>query len=197
MKMNKIFITLDPILDVNPMAMAEWCASMPKSPENAPVDISMRWKHHVNDNTEIDPANLFFVLMIDQDSEGKLRRQLDDTGINREAFGRIPGEYSPIQYICEFIIPNSGNNRLTFLLNSLSNRFENHPCETGNGGTIIRGAISGVEVIELKKNLLSKEWKIDQKEPLDGGVAEIIRLLLLLLRKAESRKCGVMLREHR
>ena len=54
MKMNKIFITLDPILDVNPMAMAEWCASMPKSPENAPVDISMRWKHHVNDNTEID-----------------------------------------------------------------------------------------------------------------------------------------------
>ena len=67
----------------------------------------------------------------------------------------------------------------------------------GKGGTIIRGAISGAEAIELKNNLLSKEWKIDQKEPIDGGVAEIIRLLLLLLRKAESRKCGVMLREHR
>tara|TARA_Y100000739_G_C20569748_1_gene447137 strand:- start:444 stop:1028 length:585 start_codon:yes stop_codon:yes gene_type:complete len=194
--MNKIFVTLDPILDVNPMSMAEWCASMPKSPENAPVDISTRWAHHVNDR-EIDPANLFFVLMIDQDSEGKLRRPLDDKGVNREAFGRIPGEYSPIQYICEFIIPNQGNNRLTLLLNSLSNRFENHPCEMGKGGTIIRGAISGGEAIELKNNLLSKEWKIDQKEPIDGGVAEIIRLLLLLLRKAESRKCGVMLREHR
>ena len=55
--MNKIFVTLDPILDVNPMSMAEWCASMPKSPENAPVDISTRWAHHVNDR-EIDPANL-------------------------------------------------------------------------------------------------------------------------------------------
>lgn len=194
--MNNIFITLDPILDVNPMLMADWCASKPKSPENAPINISTRWSHHVNE-AEIDPANLFFVLMIDQDSEGKLRRPLDDTGVNREAFGRIPGEYSPIQYIREFIIPNRGNNRLMFLLNSLSNRFENHPCEMGKGGTIIRGAISGQETVELKENLLSKEWKIDQKEPIDGGVAEIIRLLLLLLRKAESRKCGVMLREHR
>ena len=135
--------------------------------------------------------------MIDQDSEGKLRRPLDDTGVNREAFGRIPGEFSPIEYICEFIIPNFGNERLTFLLNLLSKRFENHACELGKGGTIIRGAISGEETIELKNNLLSKEWKIDQKEPIDGGVAEIIRLLLLLLRKAESRKCGVMLREHK
>ncbi|MEC7143305.1 MAG: hypothetical protein VXW30_06965 [Candidatus Thermoplasmatota archaeon] len=194
--MDNIFITLDPILDVNPMLMAEWCASEPKSPENAPFDISTRWDHHVS-NAEIDPANLFFVLMIDQDSEGKLRRPLDDTGVNREAFGRIPGEYSPIQYICEFIIPNKDNDRLIFLLNSLSNRFENHPCEMGKGGTIIRGAISGEETVELKENLLSKEWKIDQREPIDGGVAEIIRLLLLLLRKAESRKCGVMLREHR
>ena len=194
--MNNIFITLDPILDVNPMLMAEWCASKPKSPENAPIDITSRWRHHVSE-AEIDPANLFFVLMIDQDSEGKLRRPLDDIGVNREAFGRIPGEYSPIQYICEFIIPNKGNDRLILLLNSLSNRFENHPCEMGKGGTIIRGAISGTEAIELKENLLSKEWKIDQKEPIDGGVAEITRLLLLLLRKAESRKCGVMLREHR
>ena len=194
--MNDIFITLDPILDVDPMLMAEWCASKPKSPENAPIDITTRWRHHVTE-AEIDPANLFFVLMIDQDAEGKLRRPLDDKGVNREAFGRIPGEYSPIQYICEFIIPNKGNDRLILLLNSLSNRFENHPCEMGKGGTIIRGAISGTEAIELKENLLSKEWKIDQKEPIDGGVAEIIRLLLLLLRKAESRKCGVMLREHR
>ena len=194
--MNDIFITLDPILDVDPMLMAEWCASKPKSPENAPIDITTRWRHHVTE-AEIDPANLFFVLMIDQDAEGKLRRPLDDKGVNREAFGRIPGEYSPIQYICEFIIPNKGNDRLILLLNSLSNRFENHPCEMGIGGTIIRGAISGTEAIELKENLLSKEWKIDQKEPIDGGVAEIIRLLLLLLRKAESRKCGVMLREHR
>ena len=176
--------------------MADWCASMPKSPKNAPVDISSRWEYHVK-GREIDSANLFFVLMIDQDSEGKLRRPLDDTGVNREAFGRIPGEFSPIEYICEFIIPNIGNNKVTFLLNLLSKRFENHPCEIGRGGTIIRGAISGEETIELKNNLLSKEWKIDQKEPIDGGVAEIIRLLLLLLRKAESRKCGVMLREHR
>ena len=116
MNVTKNFITLDPILDVNPMLMADWCASMPKSPNNAPIDITSRWEHHVKDR-EIDPANLFFVLMIDQDSEGKLRRPLDDTGVNREAFGRIPGEFSPIEYICEFIIPNFGNERLTFLLN--------------------------------------------------------------------------------
>ena len=39
--MNKMFITLDPILDLDPMLMAEWCATIPKSPENAPVDICL------------------------------------------------------------------------------------------------------------------------------------------------------------
>mgnify|MGYP001182957112 CR=1 FL=1 len=194
--MNQLFITLDPILDADPMPMADWCASSPKSSDNAPIDISGRWGHHVS-NLNIDAANLFFVLMIDQDQEGKLRKPLDGTGVNREAFGRIPGEKSPIDYLCEFIIPNDGNERLMFLLNALSNRFEGHPCRNGKGGIIIRGAISGKETSELKDNLMSKNWKIDQKEILDGGVAEMVRLLLLLLRKAQSRNCGVMLREHR
>ena len=33
--MNELFVTLDPILDIDPMSMADWCASSPKSPENA------------------------------------------------------------------------------------------------------------------------------------------------------------------
>tara|TARA_B100000214_G_scaffold138234_1_gene98608 strand:+ start:16 stop:600 length:585 start_codon:yes stop_codon:yes gene_type:complete len=194
--MNELFVTLDPILDIDPMSMADWCASSPKSPENAPLDISTQWNHHVN-NQNIDPANLFFVLMIDQDSQGKLRNPLDGTGVNREAFGRIPGEYTAIEYLCENIIPNDENSRIMFLLNALSNRFDNHACKNGKGGIIIRGAISGKEVIELKENLMSKNWKINQSESIDGGVGEIVRLLILLLRKAESRSCGVMLREHR
>ncbi len=194
--MDELFITLDPILDVDPMVMADWCGSSPKSLDDAPIDISTRWKHHAK-GQDLDPANLFFVLMIDQDLDGKLRRPLDDKGVNREAFGRIPGNDSPIQYLCDYIIPNEGNERLMILLNALANRFDEHPCRIGKGGTIIRGAISGKETKELIENLMAKNWKIDQKERLDGGVSEITRLLLLLLRKADSRSCGVMLREHR
>tara|TARA_B100001996_G_C18668619_1_gene595817 strand:- start:1899 stop:2483 length:585 start_codon:yes stop_codon:yes gene_type:complete len=194
--MDDLFITLDPILDVDPMLMAEWCASAPQTPEGAPTDVSVRWEHHVKDNT-LDPANLFFVLMIDQDSQGKLKGALDTTGVTREAFGRIPGEKSPIEYLCEFLIANEGNERLKNLLHALANRFEEHACQKGKGGIIIRGAISEEETRELKDRLISRDWKIDQNETIDGGVAEIIRLLLLLLKKAEARRCGVMLREHR
>ena len=106
--MDDLFITLDPILDANIMEMADWCASAPKSPEDAPVDVSIRWKHHVSE-MKLDSANLFFVLMIDQDQEGKLKLPLDGTGVTREAFGRIPGEKSPIDYLCEFLIHGRPN----------------------------------------------------------------------------------------
>lgn len=194
--MDDLFITLDPILDADPMLMADWCASSPETPQESPVDVSARWEHHVKDNT-LDPANLFFVLMIDQDNQGKLKGALDPTGVTREAFGRIPGEKSPIEYLCEFLIVNDGNERLMDLLQALANRFDGHACKEGKGGVIIRGAISNEETKELNDRLISKDWKIDQNETIDGGVAEIIRLLLLLLKKAEARTCGVMLREHR
>jgi hypothetical protein len=67
----------------------------------------------------------------------------------------------------------------------------------GTGGIIIRGALSMQETKELRERLISRNWRINQNETIDGAVSEIIRLLLLLLRKAESRVCGVMLREHR
>tara|TARA_B100001996_G_scaffold251951_1_gene195510 strand:- start:2531 stop:3115 length:585 start_codon:yes stop_codon:yes gene_type:complete len=194
--MDDLFITLDPILDANIMEMADWCASVPKSPEDAPVDVSIRWKHHVSE-MKLDSANLFFVLMIDQDQEGKLKLPLDGTGVTREAFGRIPGEKSPIDYLCEFLIPNEGNEKLKILLEALANRFDGHACLAGTGGIIIRGALSMQETKELRERLISRNWRINQNETIDGAVSEIIRLLLLLLRKAESRVCGVMLREHR
>ena len=194
--MDELFITLDPILDVNIMKMADWCASTPQSFQDAPVDVSTRWELHVNE-MKLDPANLFFVLMIDQDKDGKLKSPLDGTGVTREAFGRIPGEKSPIDYLCEFLIPNNGNERLKILLDALANRFEGHACLRGTGGIIIRGAISMQETKELRDRLISRNWRINQNETIDGAVSEIIRLLLLLLRRADSRACGVMLREHR
>ena len=68
--MSAVFVTLDPILDVNPLEFADWCATEPTEPSTAPVDIDARWSHHVRESS-LDSSNLLFVLLIDQDENGQ------------------------------------------------------------------------------------------------------------------------------
>ena len=79
--MSTAFVTLDPILDVNPLEFADWCATEPTEPSTAPVDIDARWSHHVREST-LDPSNLLFVLLIDQDENGHIRPPLDEKRIS-------------------------------------------------------------------------------------------------------------------
>ena len=194
--MSAVFVTLDPILDVEPLEFADWCASEPTEPSLAPAPIEHRWAHHVSKSV-LDSANLLFVLLIDQDDTGRLRPPLDETRISREAFGRMPNEDTSFEYMVQNVLPTEGNQRVTELLFALNHRFDEHPCNTGAGGMILRGALSAAEVIELRTSLQGGGWRIHKDEPFDGAVTDLVRLLVLHLRAAERRGTGILLREHR
>jgi hypothetical protein len=42
----------------------------------------------------------------------------------------------------------------------------------------------------------SGKWSINSNETIDGGVRDSLRHLLTLLKAAERRKCGIMMRKH-
>ena len=194
--MCAVFVTLDPILDVDPLKFADWCASEPTEPSLAPTSIERRWAHHVGKST-LDAANLLFVLLIDQDDTGRLRPPLDETRISREAFGRMPNDETSLEYMIQNVLPTEDNLRVTELLFALNHRFDDHPCNTGTGGMILRGALSATEVVDLRTSLQGGGWRIHKDEPFDGAVTDLVRLLVLHLRAAERRGTGILLREHR
>ena len=194
--MSTAFVTLDPILDVNPLEFANWCATKPSEPSTAPADIDARWSHHVRESP-LDSSNLLFVLLIDQDENGRIRPPLDEKRISREAFGRMPNNETSLEYMIQNVLPTEDNTRVTDLLFALNHRFDDHPCNTGTGGMILRGALSAAEVVELRTCLQEGNWRINKDETYDGAVTDLVRLLIFHLRAAERRGTGILLREHR
>ncbi len=194
--MPAAFVTLDPILDVNPLEFANWCAAEPTEPKSAPTEIDTRWSYHVGGSI-LDPANLLFVLLIDQDEDGRLRPPLDEKRISREAFGRMPNEETSLEYLIQNVLPTEDTTRVTDLLFALNHLFDGHPCNTGAGGMILRGALSAAEVVELRTCLQEGNWRINKDETFDGAVTDLVRLLIFHLRAAERRGTGILLREHR
>ena len=194
--MSAVFVTLDPILNVNPLEFADWCATKPTEPSKAPTPIDARWSHHVS-GSSLDAANLLFVLLIDQDEDGRLRPPLDEKRVSREAFGRMPNNETSLDYMIQNVLPTEDNSRVTDLLFALNHRFDNHACSTGTGGMILRGALSAEEGVELRITLQEGSWRIHKDEIYDGAVSDLVRLLIFHLRAAERRGTGILLREHR
>jgi len=52
------------------------------------------------------------------------------------------------------------------------------------------------EVPQLRNYLEKSIWKVAKSEPLDGGVREIVRHLLIILKSAEKRNMGILMRAH-
>jgi hypothetical protein len=52
------------------------------------------------------------------------------------------------------------------------------------------------EANELRKYFTGRMWSVSADEPLDGGVRDAIKHLVLILKSAERRGVGVMLRSH-
>jgi hypothetical protein len=59
------------------------------------------------------------------------------------------------------------------------------------------GFITAEGIQLLRKNLSSRAWTASYEEPLDGGVADVAKHLLTLLKGAERRDVGIALRIHR
>ena len=146
-----------------------------------------------------DDANLFFLSCVDISAIGQPLPL--EAGISKERFGRFPyGDGSPLTYLRDWIRDSNRNKesleQLSELLEKLATRLSGTSMEKGAGRLDMRGWLSLEETTELRKSLTSKCWMPAAEEPLDGGCQDAAKHLLALLRAAEKRRCGVLLRVH-
>lgn len=150
---------------------------------------SMKW----------DDANLFFVSCIDT-TENNRSKPLE-AGISKERFGRFPyGDGSPLTYLRDWIRESRREPEklevMSELMEKLATCMSGTSMERGTGRLDMRGWLTLEEVTTLRKTLASKCWTPSAEEPLDGGCQDAAKHLLALLRAAEKRRCGVLLRVH-
>ncbi len=156
-----------------------------------------------------DSATLLFTSCVELNSDG--RPTPIGEHLTRERFGRFPhGNGSALEYLLEYIRPNrsitehDGESIYTELLDGLNQlsqgcreSYRGHGMfEDGFGGMKIRGFLSATEVQRLRKNLSSRAWTASYDEPLDGGVADVTKHLVALLKAAERRRVGLAFRTH-
>ena len=66
----------------------------------------------------------------------------------------------------------------------------------GFGGMILHGWLTAEDVVKMRSYLEQSLWKVNKNEPLDGGVREIVRHFLIVLKSAEKRNLGMLMRRH-
>jgi hypothetical protein len=151
-----------------------------------------------------DDATLLFTLGLKLDNNN-IPIKLGDLK-NRERFGRFPSsDGSALNYFSKYTKATHRDsnlvNRPTFdelmlLINKLNQGLENTSFTTGIGGLRIHGWITATEATELRKAIKSGQWGVASDEPLDGGVRDIIKHVVAILRSAERNQVGLMLRSH-
>ena len=146
-----------------------------------------------------DDANIFFLSCVALSPIGQPLPL--EAGISKERFGRFPfGNGSALSYLREWIRDSKRNpdslEILADLLEKLDSRMSGTSMERGIGRLDMRGWLTLNETIELRKALTSKCWMPAASEPLDGGCQDAAKHLLALIRAAEKRRCGILLRVH-
>jgi len=121
---------------------------------------------------------------------------------SRERMGRFPwGDGNPLSYLLEFITPFDDGEELLALVSELALRFSSEKIghdnyRNGAGGLCMLGYLSADEARELQQLLSRGKWAVSRDEVFDGGVREIAKYLVIVLRQAFSRGNGVLLRAH-
>ena len=146
-----------------------------------------------------DDANIFFLSCVALSPIGQPLPL--EAGISKERFGRFPfGNGSALSYLRDWIRDSKRNpdslEILADLLEKLDSRMIGTSMERGIGRLDMRGWLTLNETIELRKALTSKCWMPAASEPLDGGCQDAAKHLLALIRAAEKRRCGILLRVH-
>jgi len=156
-----------------------------------------------------DPATLLFTVCVEITGDGR-PLPLGDR-LNRERFGRFPyGNGSALTYLLEYIRPNRSITEndgqdiydsiiddLRMLSSGCTEQYRGHTLfESGFGGMSIQGYLSNEQVRNLRKNLATRTWTASYEEPLDGGVSDVAKHFITLLKAAERRQVGVVLRSH-
>ena len=146
-----------------------------------------------------DDANLFFLSCVELTKSDQPYPL--EAGLSKERFGRFPyGNGSGVTYLRNWIREPRRNpenfQKVSQLLSDLDTRLIDTSMSNGAGRLNMRGWLSSKDAKELRKLLVTKTWTPSAEEPLDGGCQDAAKHLVALLRAAEKRNCGVLLRVH-
>ena len=148
-----------------------------------------------------DRATTLFVSILDWQENGSAPIPLDRDNV-KERIGRFPtSDGNSIKYLLDNTSDEDHESKLHELLIKLMKGLlpENlgyKEYDKGVAGLELMGWINSDEVSELKNTIQKGRWIVSAKEPYDGGVQEIFRNLVKLLKSAERRNCGILMRKH-
>ncbi len=139
-----------------------------------------------------DDATLIFVTSMDRQQDGSPAPPLD-TGVSKSRLGRFPdGNGNPLTYLRKYCSAPEDDSTITDLLTQIDEGLNLQ----GFGGLQLHGWLDASEVSTLREALQQQQWRVNRDEPCDGGVFEIVRHLVIILKSAERRKCGILMRAH-
>ena len=149
----------------------------------------------------IDRATSLFISVLDWQDGGEAPRSLDG-GHSRERLGRFPSnDGNAIEYLIEYTVERKEETVLHVLLDKLGRGLTGlgsgkKGFSEGTGGIELLGWLEVSDVLDLRKEIERGGWSVKSDEPLDGGVQDALRHLLVFLRSASKRKCGILMRRH-
>ena len=150
---------------------------------------------------QLDRATTLFITILDWQKDGGAPHPLDK-GHSRERLGRFPSnDGNAIEYLLEFTGVGEGGSNLLQLLKKLARGMGEEILghdgfDRGSGGVELLGWLDIEDVNRLRKEIERGGWKVKSDEPLDGGVQDAFRHLLVFLRSASRRGCGILMRRH-
>ena len=148
-----------------------------------------------------DHATMLFLSALDWNKDGGMPTPLDN-GLARNRIGRFPSDSgNAIEYILEFTREKDGEIYFHELLIKLTNglapdNLGEEGFNKGMAGMELLGWLNHEEVRQLLTSMQTGKWAIKSNETIDGGVRDSLRHLLTLLKAADRRKCGIMMRKH-
>ena len=148
---------------------------------------------------EMDSATILLICILDWQEGGGAPRPLY-SGHSRERLGRFPSnDGNAVDYILNYTKEDDGE--MHPLLRKLGSGLQGSrdgPLDfsRGAGGVELMGWLGIEEVSQLRKAIEKGAWTVLSSEPHDGGVQDALRHLLVILRAAGRRKCGVLMRRH-
>ena len=152
------------------------------------------------ENPPMDPAMMLFLCSVAWKEDSGLPEPLD-RGISRDRIGRFPIEGgNAIEYLLNHTIEKTDDglhDLLAKLTLGLDEEFLGESgFSSGKGGLELCGWLDTKDVTNLRRAIRKGKWAVDPSEPIDGGVADAFRHLTIILRGAEKRRCGILMRKH-
>ena len=150
---------------------------------------------------EWDDATILFVALRATEPDGSPAEPLD-RGVSMDRLGRFPtNDGNAITYLRTNLIPesedNPGSQLLTQLDVGLRKETRGHDnLSIGFGGMALHGWLTTEDVVMLRSHLQKSTWKVSKNESFDGGVRDVVRHLLIILKTAEKRGLGILMRAH-